>query len=152
VADDNGRLESIWIKRAHRGPMDAVERATLEDNQGLTGNADWGGRRQVTIIEKEIFDALPEKLGVEIDPSLRRANLMVSGIRLAETRGKILAVGGARIEILGETTPCSGMDKAHQGLQAALRPDWGGGAYGIVLGDAEIAVGDEVRWLREEEQ
>ena len=151
-SDSRGRLEAIWIKRAHRGPMDATERATLEDGQGLTGNADWGGRRQVTVIEKEVFDRLPEALGAEIDPILRRANLMVSGIRLAHTRDKVLAIGEGRLRILGETTPCSGMDDAHQGLQAALRPDWGGGAFGIVLGDAEIAVGDEVRWIEEEEQ
>ena len=147
-----GRLEAIWIKRAHRGPMDPAERATLDDNQGITGNADRGGRRQVTIIEKEVFEALPEKLGVAIDPVLRRANLMVSGIRLADTREKILAVGDGRLKILGETTPCSGMDEAHQGLQEALRPNWGGGAFGIVLGDAGITVGDEVRWLEENEE
>ena len=147
----DGRLEAIWIKRAHRGPMDPTERAIFEDNQGITGNADRGGWRQVTIIEKEVFDALPETLGVDIDPSLRRANLMVSGIGLANTREKILAIGEGRLKIRGETTPCSGMDEAHQGLQEALRPDWGGGAFGIVLGDAEITVGDEVRWLEENE-
>ena len=148
----NSRLEAIWIKRAHRGPMDPKERATLENNSGLAGNADRGGWRQVTVIEKEVFDSLPDKLGIDVDPSARRANLMVSGIRLANSREKILAIGEGRLKIIGETTPCSLMDDQHQGLKDALAPDWGGGAYGIVLGDAEIAVGDEVRWLEEDER
>jgi hypothetical protein len=38
------------------------------------------------------------------------------------------------------------MDEALDGLRAALEPDWGGGAYGVVLEGGEIAVGDPVAW------
>ena len=38
------------------------------------------------------------------------------------------------------------MDEAHAGLRAALKTDWGGGAYAEVLDDGEISVGDEVCW------
>src|SRR5262249_25262162 len=48
--------------------------------------------------------------------------------------------------IRGETTPCEMMEAAYPGLQEALRPDWGGGAFGLVLDDGEIAVGDPISW------
>ena len=51
-----GALEAIWIKRMKRGPMDSVESAVLEMEVGLVGNVNQGGRRQVTIIEREVWE------------------------------------------------------------------------------------------------
>jgi MOSC domain-containing protein YiiM len=141
-----GRLEAIWIKRAHRGPMDPVPTGRLVAGRGLAGNADQGRRRQVTLIEKEAWDRLMEELGSAISPAARRANLMLSGIRLAETRDRILRVGGCRLRVGGETRPCERMDEALPGLRGAMRRDWGGGVFAEVLDDGEIAVGDEVEW------
>lgn len=146
-----GVLERIWIKRAHRGPMDPFSRATLRADEGLVGNADRRGRRQITLIERATWDRLMAALGATVDPSARRANLMVSGVRLAESRGRILLVGTCRIRINGETKPCERMDEALAGLRMAMYPDWGGGAYGEALDSGEIAVGDPVQWIDEEE-
>ncbi len=41
-----------------RGPMDFVEQATLESGTGLVGNTNQGGRRQVTILEREVWAEL----------------------------------------------------------------------------------------------
>jgi MOSC domain-containing protein YiiM len=146
-----GRLEAIWIKRARLGPMDPVDRATLVAERGLAGNANQGGRRQVTIIARETWDRLMGELDAFVDPSARRANLLVSGLDLEESRERILRVGACRIRIRGETRPCERMDEALPGLRNAMRPRWGGGAYGVVLEDGEIRVGDPADWVMAED-
>jgi MOSC domain-containing protein YiiM len=147
--DAGGRLEAIYVKREKRGPMDAVRVARLVQGRGLEGNANQGGRRQVTILEREVWEALMASLGGNLSPARRRANLLVSGVRLEATGGRVLRVGGHRIRILGETRPCERMDQALQGLRAAMTGNWRGGAYGEVLDDGEIQVGDSVDWVAE---
>lgn len=141
-----GRLEAIWIKRAHRGPMDPVSTGRLVAGRGLVGNADQGRRRQLTVIEQEAWERLMRELDGSISPAARRANLMVSGVGLAESRHRILRVGACRLRIAGETRPCERMDEALPGLRSAMRVDWGGGVFGEVLADGEIVVGDDVEW------
>jgi MOSC domain-containing protein YiiM len=142
----SGRLEAIWIKRAHRGPMDPVAGATLVAGRGLVGNADQGRRRQVTIIEREVWDRLMRELGGAVPPSARRANLLISGVSLAGQRDRVLRVGECRIRVRGETRPCERMDEALPGLREAMKVAWGGGSFGEVLDDGQVGVGAEVRW------
>ncbi|CAN5634972.1 MOSC domain-containing protein [soil metagenome] len=145
-----GKLEAIWLKRGRRGPMDAQARATLQAKRGLVGNTDQGGKRQVTLIEKEVWAARTAQVSTTLDPKMRRANLMVSGIALANSRGRVLQIGQTRLRIYGETKPCERMDEAHLGLRVAMAADWGGGAFAEVLDDGEIAIGDSVGWVEKE--
>ena len=125
----SGRLEAIWVKRMKLGPMDAADDARLVAGRGIVGNANQGGRRQVTLIEREVWADLMRSLDGTLPPWRRRANLMVSGTALARTRGRVLRVGAVRLRIGGETRPCERMDEAVPGLQAAMRrTPWSGGA------------------------
>lgn len=146
MTENVGRLHAIWIKRAHRGKMDEVPEATLAQGKGIVGDVNTSRRRQVTIIEREVWDRLMKELGAVASPAARRANLMVSGVPLFNTRGRVLRVGGVRLEIGGETTPCERMDDAVPGLRAAMRPEWGGGVFAQVLDDGIVTVGDAVRF------
>jgi MOSC domain-containing protein YiiM len=139
-----GTLERIWLKRGKGGPMDPVDNARLEVDRGLNGNANRGGKRQVTIISKERWAELMDALGANLPPSARRANLMVSGIDLENSRGRVLRVGGTRLKINGETRPCEQMEAAHAGLEELMRERWAGGAFAEVLEGGEIRVGDAV--------
>ena len=145
-AGRDGRLSAIWLKRFKRGPMDPRESATLVPGRGLAGNANQGGRRQVTLISEEGWAEALASLGDQVEPTARRANLMVSGDELEATRGKVLRVGSCRLRIWSECTPCKQMDEARPGLRAALRPHWRAGACAEVLEGGEIRIGDPVDW------
>jgi len=128
----------------HRGPMDPAERARLVAGKGIVGNANQGGKRQVTIVSSKQWADVTAPLGKMPDPRLRRANLLVSDLDFSDARGKILKIGNVRVRIYGETRPCEQMEAAVPGLKEAMSVPWGGGAHGEVLDDGEIAVGDPV--------
>ncbi len=142
----SGRLEAIWSKRAHRGMMDPLRTATLIAGRGLEGSVGRSTRRQVTLLDLERWQRATAPLGAVIDPGLRRANLLLSGVPLVDTRGRTLRIGMTLLRIGGETTPCERMDEAFAGLRDALRAEWGGGAFAQVLVGGEIRLGDAVAW------
>ena len=143
----SGKLEAIWLKPQRKRPMRSVTSAALVANRGLRGSADQNGRRQVTVITLERWREVEGRLGQPADPALRRANLMISGIDLTNSRGKILRIGSAMVEIWGETRPCQLMEDSLPGLQEALRPDWAGGVFGIILAGGDVSVGDSVELI-----
>jgi MOSC domain-containing protein YiiM len=140
------KLEAIWIKRARRGRMDPVQTAEIIAGKGIVGNANQGGRRQVTIIEQEVWQHRTAAVGAQLDPSRRRANLMISGLPLVKTRGRTLRIGECIFEIAGETKPCERMEEAAPGLRQSMYADWGGGAFAMVVKGGTINVGDDVEF------
>ncbi len=141
-----GKLRGIWTRKEWGGVMTSFESAKLVESKGIANAVSFGSRRQVTIIEEEVWESIMKLLSSDLPPFTRRANLMVNGIKLKETRGQILIIGGCRIQIEGETKPCASMDKKLSGLREALKPNWNGGVFGSVLGGGEIFLGDKVFW------
>jgi MOSC domain-containing protein YiiM len=126
--------------------MEAVRSAVLDAGRGLRGSANYESYRQVTIITAERWSELMSELHGALDPSARRANLLVSGIDLEDSCGRGLLIGQCLLRICGETRPCERMEEALPGLQATMRARWGGGAWAEVVRGGEIAVGDPVTW------
>lgn len=127
--------------------MDGALAGELVTGRGLLGNADQGGRRQVTLIEEEVWASLMSELGDTVSTAGRRANLVVRGLPLAGSRGRELAIGTCRLRILGEVKPCERMDEVVPGLRRLMFPDWRGGAFAEVLAGGPIRVGDVAEWL-----
>ncbi len=144
-----GRLEAIWLKPVRREELEPVETAELRAGQGMVGNRHQGGRRQVTILEREAWDAVESEVNVSVPAETRRANLLVRGVSLRDTTGRVLEVGGCRMRIGGETRPCDLMEATIPGLKTAMAKDWRGGVFAEVLDDGQISIGDDVRWLEE---
>ena len=146
LPDTTPRVVALYLKRAHRGPMDPVREATAVVGQGLEGSVGRSRRRQVTLLELENWQRSTAQVGSDADPSRRRANVVVSGIALARTRGRVLRIGDVRLAVGGELTPCERIDDVQPGLQAALRPDWRAGVFAQVLTGGVIRAGDAIEW------
>lgn len=142
-----GTLLAIAIKTASREPMVALDSAEISTEHGVTGDARGAvGTRQVTIVAREAWEQACTTLGNEVPWTARRANLMVEGMDLGNTQGRVLRIGPVRLEITGETLPCARMDEAHPGLQEALQPEWRAGVTATVLSGGPVRPGDPVSW------
>lgn len=152
----SGRLGGIARHDRPRGPIETLDHVSVTRELGVRGDLRGAirpgksGRRQISLIEAESWDAALADLKLTADQMLpwhvRRANLLVHGILLPREAGKVVAIGKSlRIETTCECDPCSRMDQIMPGLKLALMPDWRGGVLGRVISDGEIAIGDEVR-------
>jgi MOSC domain-containing protein YiiM len=123
----------------------SVERGVEGDHKGRKYK-----RRAVTILGREDWEAALAELastGAEISDlewTVRRANLLVEGIRLPRAAGATLRIGPALLEVTYPTTPCARMDEARQGLRKALHPEWRGGVTCLMLEGGHVKIGDDV--------
>jgi MOSC domain-containing protein YiiM len=150
-----GRLAGIARHDRPKGPMETLAHVAVTAAEGVRGDyrgaraaAKPGRKRQVSLIEAECVTTAMAEAGARLDWSDCRRNLLVEGVRLPRAEGTRVQVGSSLVlEITGECDPCERMDALHDGLRAAMEPDWRGGFCGRVVSDGDIAVGDEIRVL-----
>jgi MOSC domain-containing protein YiiM len=151
IENVTGRLLGIARHKQPRGPMESLAEAQITIEGGVSGDCrgvlkpGGRGRRQVTLISAESWDEAVAELGTPISWEQRRANLLVSGLKLEISTGARIRIGDAVLEITGECDPCSRMEELAPGLKAALTRHWRGGATARVVSEGSIAIGDEVR-------
>ncbi len=143
-----GVVRGLARRAKPRVPMETLDRALIASANGLEGDFRGTARtRQVTVLFAEDWQAACAALGRDVDWTVRRANVLVAGIANPKAAGGLIALGAARIRILGETAPCARMDAAEPGLRAALTPDWRGGVFSVVEVDGAVEVGDAAGWI-----
>jgi MOSC domain-containing protein YiiM len=109
-----GIVRRILLRPARREQVMAVSEVMAVEGRGLEGDRynSKGGSRQVTLIQQEHLEAVGSYLKREIDPSLTRRNIVVSGINLLSLKGKRFRLGQALLEYSGECHPCSRMEES----------------------------------------
>jgi MOSC domain-containing protein YiiM len=123
-----------------------VERAelVLEADQGVVGDYCHGKRRHVTVVFAQDWERAERELGRPVDPSGRRANVLVSGAGGLDYSGAAMRLGACLIEVHGETRPCARMEDAAAGLMKALEPGGRAGVWGRVIQGGIVRIGDDL--------
>ncbi len=139
-----GIVEWIGVRPERRSALVKVASVHAEAEVGLIGDhyASRGGKRQVTLIQKEHMDAVASIVCIEeIDPALLRRNIVVRGVNLLALKGKQFRLGTAVLEYTGECHPCSRMEEnLGDGGYNAMRGH--GGITCKILETGEIGEGD----------
>lgn len=142
-----GRLEWIGLRPAPRAAVQAVQEAYAEADAGLQGDhraRRRGGRRQVTLIQREHLPVIAALSGrTVVGAELLRRNLVVSGVNLLALRDQCFAIGSVLFEGTGLCQPCSRMEQVlGAGGYNAMRGH--GGINARVLTGGMLHCGDVV--------
>ncbi|MFT2090759.1 MOSC domain-containing protein [Paraglaciecola sp. 2405UD69-4] len=141
------QLLGIAIRKQSKAPMECIPQAMLTRVAGVDGDfRGKPGKRQVTVLSKEQWEISCKELATSLPWTIRRSNLLVSGITFNEDMvGQQIKIGHLRLLITRETDPCPRMDQQYLGLTQALVPDWRGGVCCRVIADGRVTVGDKVQ-------
>ena len=145
MLNDCPKLLGIAIRRRSRGEMLEISQAMVSKDFGIENDFRGSpGKRQVTVLSLEAWtDACAELSDTNhLAWTTRRANLLISGLNLEDSYGKLLCIGSVELEVTGETDPCSRMEEAHEGLQTSLLPSWRGGVTCRVHSNGKILIGN----------
>ena len=143
-----GRLAGIARREKKRAPMETLESAEISAETGVANDSRGKpGKRQVSLLSAEAWQAACDDTGTDAPWTTRRANLLNEGLDLPKTAGQIVAIGDVRLRTTVEIDPCSRMDEQVPGLTDALTPDWRGGIGCEVIAGGVVTVGDDVRLL-----
>ena len=142
-------VKGIAYRKKPKAPMTEIDSVEITCENGVLPDfRGKPGKRQVTLLSLQSWQDACTELGAELPWTFRRANILIDGLRFsASDVGRIIRIGEAELQVMIETDPCPRMDAQHQGLTAALLPDWRAGVCCKVLKGGTVQVGDAVRYL-----
>ena len=149
----NGKVESIYIATAARGPMQAVAEVAAIPGVGLAGDryalklgtfykAD--PDRELTLIEAEAIEALRRDYQVELSAGEARRNIVTRDVPLNHLVGREFSIGEVRIRGLRLCEPCGHLQNVigKPVIKGLLHR---GGLRAQILTPGTVHAGDEVR-------
>lgn len=147
------KLIGIARRKASRAVMEELNQVNVSCENGVEGDfRGKPGKRQVTVLSLDSWQDACGEVGETLLWTIRRANLLVEGIRFSERNvGDVIAIGSLQLQITRETDPCPRMDEQFQGMTQALRPEWRGGVCCRVLSDGDIQLGNSVQLVTQAE-
>ena len=146
-----GRIEWIGIRRHKKGDLNVVEKVMVTVDEGLLGdhNVNKGGKRMVTLIQKEHIDSVSSIMNKAVSPLDLRRNIVVSGVNLLALHDREFCIGeDVVLKGTGYCVPCSRMEenlgpggynalRGHGGITATVKS----GGY-IQRGDILVLKGE----------
>jgi len=140
---ESGELTGIAVRSKSRAPMQECLVAEATTDSGIAGDFRGKGKRPVTLMSEELWAEVEAELGMSLQWTLRRINLLIRGLDFSALHGCTLEVGSAQLIVRGTTPPCGRMDEQVPGLTKALGSDRGG-LWATVTRPSTIQVGDRV--------
>jgi MOSC domain-containing protein YiiM len=142
-------VKSIAYRTKPKAPMTEIDSVEITCEQGVVPDfRGKPGKRQVTLLSAQSWQDACADLEAELPWTFRRANILIDGLRFsAFDVGRIIRIGDAELQVMIETDPCPRMDAQHQGLTAALLPEWRAGVCCKVLKGGTVRCGDAVHYL-----
>ena len=146
-----GEVTWIGLRRERRGSVEVVDQAVAVEHLGLEGDhrahsrtPNRNSKRQVTLVQSEHLPVIASLLGSsELNPSLLRRNLLVSGINLLALKDRPFRIGEVVLEGTGPCHPCTRMEEnLGPGGLNAMRGH--GGITARIVKGGTLHVGDEV--------
>ncbi|MCP4424265.1 MAG: hypothetical protein GY803_07240 [Chloroflexi bacterium] len=145
MRENQASVVDIAVKAEAGGPMERRKSIVIHEKTGIEEDYHTSGKRQMTVLFKDSWEAACAELNVNLPWTTRRANVYVAGLLPTDCVDKHLQIGSVLLEVTGETRPCHIMEAAQPGLRAALQPDWRGGVTCRVLQSGAIQRSDVVK-------
>ena len=140
----SGELTGIAVRSKSRAPMQECLVAEASIDNGVAGDFRGTGKRPVTLMSEELWAEVEAELGMPLQWTLRRINLLIRGLDFSALHGCALEIGSAQLIVRGTTPPCGRMDEQVPGLTKALDSDDRGGLWATVTRPSTIQIGDRV--------